>query len=572
MRIKTFHIIIVVLFLIPLLGLIHIQIFQGNFYYDLSKKNYIRLIPLEASRGKVFDRNGKVLIDNLPSFNLAILPQEFKQQDNTFLHLSKILKIDKTKLLSNFRKFYSAPFSPIIIAKNISKKKAILLEEKKSLLPGIFIQVKPKRLYPYGKICAHVLGYLGLIDRSKITRLKDYGYKIKDIIGYTGVEEYYDKYLRGEDGGIQVKVDHRGRQKRILGIRSAKKGRDLTLTIDIRIQQVAFESLSGYKGSIVVMDPHNGEILAMVSSPSFNPNIFNKTDFDSKIKWLFKNPKAPLLNRSISGLYPPGSTFKMIAAVASLETDKLSTQRKFYCPGKLDIGNAEFECWSEHGSQNLEDAIVHSCNVFFYKLGLMVGPGLLNRYAVEFGLGRLSGVDLPYELKGFVSNPGKSKLLKKSKWYDGDTANFSIGQGELLVTPIQMVRLMASVVNGGRLVTPHLLRLPDNNHLSKHSSFIKLNLKRENLKLLKLYLRKAVADSTGTAHILNLTNLTVGGKTGTAQTARRKSHAWFVGFCPFEVPKIVFCVVLEHGGSSYNACLVTKRLLRRLMDENLLNF
>jgi len=572
MRIRTFHIVIVVLFLIPTFGLIRIQIFKGNFYYELSKKNYIRLIPNEASRGKIFDRNGKILVDNFPSFDLAVLPQELKKQNEAFLYLGKILKVEDSELLKNFQKSYSAPFSPVIIAKDISKKNAIILEEKKPLFPGILIQVRPRRSYPYNKICAHILGYLGLIDRSKITRLKDYGYKIQDVIGYTGIEEYYDRYLRGEDGGIQVEVDHRGRQKRLLGIRSAKKGKDLTLTIDIRIQQAAFESLSGHKGAIIVMDPTNGEILAMVSLPSFNPNIFTRTHSRSKIKQILRSSSAPLLNRAISGLYPAGSTFKIITAASALEKNKITTQKEFNCRGELKIGNLEFGCWSEHGVQNLKEAITHSCNVFFYNLGLLAGPGLLNRYAMEFGLGRVSGIDLPSEEEGIVPNPIKSKLLGERRWYDGDTANFSIGQGGLLVTPLQMVGLMASIANGGKLMTPRLLRAVDNEYLSVDPNFTKANFRDKNLKLLKSYLREVVADPAGTAHILNFRDLTVAGKTGTAQTGGRRSHAWFVGFCPYEAPKIVFCVILEHGGSGYNACVITKKLLRRLMNENLLDF
>ena len=577
MRLKTFHIIIIILFVIPAVGIVYLQMGKGDYYYDLSKRNYIRLIPLIASRGKVFDRNGEILIDNIPSFNLAILPQEFSNQtkderNKTILSLSKILKVDKAKLKHNFKKSYIAPFSPVIISKNIPREKAIILEEAKLSLPGTFIQIKPKRFYPYGKVCAHILGYTGLIDRSKITRLKDYGYKIKDIIGYTGIEEEYDRYLRGEDGGLQVKVDHRGRQKMLLGMRSAKKGKNLTLTIDIRIQQAAFESLAGHIGAVVVMNSQTGEILAMVSSPSFNSNIFSQAGSNSKKRWLFNDSSAPLLNRAISGLYSPGSVFKVVGAIAALEKNKINTKTRFLCTGKLKIGNRKFKCWSEHGSQDLREAIIHSCNVFFYNLGLLTGPGFLSKYAIMFGLGRVSGIDLPYESKGNVPNPLRRKMSRGRKWQNGDTANFSIGQGELLVTPIQIVKVMASIVNGGKLLRPYFLKKIEGESIQQRNNFTKLKVKNKNLKLIKSYLREAVSDPTGTSHVLNLTGLPIGGKTGTAQAGRKKSHAWFAGFCPFEKPKVVFCVLLEHGGSSYNASLVAKRLFKKLSNENLLDF
>jgi penicillin-binding protein 2 len=278
-----------------------------------------------------------------------------------------------------------------------------------------------------------------------------------------------------------------------------------------------------------------------------------------------------MLNRAIGGLYPPGSVFKIVTAVSAIETKKITPHTSFNCQGNMRIGNRTFLCWSIHGIQDLIDAIIHSCNVYFYNLGLIVGPDILIRYAKEFSLGMKTQIDLPYEEDGNLPDRIQRRLTRKQKWYKGDTANFAIGQGELLVTPLQMIRLMASIANGGTLVKPYIAKYIVTKKIHRPRIFPKLPFKKANLDLMRLALRQVVASSTGTAHLLEIDNLRVAGKTGTAQIERGKSHSWFVGFCPVDKPKVVFCIFLEHGGSSQNAVIIARDLLRFMSSEGLLD-
>lgn len=568
MRFRAFGIIIAILFLILFVGLVYIQLFKGGLYYQLSEKNHIRLIELDAMRGRIFDRNGVVLADNKFSFDVAVIYQEFRKKD--IKRLSEILGQDEEDINKKIKSGYISPFSPISIAKNVDKKTAMLLEQDKFELPGVIVQIKPERYYPLGSYGSHILGYVGLIDRSKITKLKNYGYRIQDIVGYTGVEEYYDEFLRGENGGIQVEVDNRGRQLRTLGVRPTIKGKDLVLTVDSRIQKFAAELLNDERGAIIVMQPYTGEILALVSSPKFNPNVFTFNYSARKIRNLLNDYRSPMLNRAISAAFPLGSVFKIVTALAALELKKITVNTSFTCSGQLKIGRRSFKCWDVHGLQNLVQAITHSCDVYFYSIGLMAGPEALTKYAKEFGLGSKTQVDLPYEESGNVPDKIQRKLSKNEGWYKGDTANFAIGQGALLVTPIQATRLIATVANGGRLIKPYVASYIIDKKIHRSKIFASLPFRKDDLDLVKLSLRKVVSSETGTASLLNFGNLKIAGKTGTAQAGRGQSHAWFVGFCPYDKPKVAFCVFLEHGSSSHNAVILTKKLLEFLQQEGIL--
>ncbi|MFC1594472.1 penicillin-binding protein 2 [Candidatus Omnitrophota bacterium] len=569
MRPKIFLLIIIILFLLPLCGLFYIQIVRGNFYYRLSKKNYIRLIEYKAPRGKIVDRNGIVFADNEVSFNVALIPQELRDKENIFEALSEFLDEKKEELQKRFQKGYSTPFAPVVVKKNLEKKKAMLIEQKKLDLPGVIVEVVPQRFYPYDKVAAHITGYVGLVDRKKISRLKEYGYSIKDIVGYTGIEEYYDALLKGQDGGMQIEVDNQGRQVRVLAMRSSEKGSDIALTLDMRIQKIAYELLKDQRGAIVVMQPSSGEILAMVSSPSFDPNMFIVSQTEKKINRLFRDKKSPLLNRTISSAYPAGSVFKIIPALAALESKKISQYTRFVCNGRFTLGNAVFRCGHQHGSQDLLEAITHSCNVYFYTLGVMLGPDLMERHAFNWGFGSKTNIDLPFEKKGNVPSKLKKRLRRKESWYKGDSVNLSIGQGELLITPLQAARFISAIANGGWLVEPFLLRSLENETVVRRNMPKKIRVHKETLQVIRAALRKVVDAPTGTAHVLDMKEITVAGKTGTAQTSRDETHAWFVGYAPTRKPTLAFCIFLEHGGSSYNACVLAKSLLKELHTQGI---
>jgi len=569
MRFKILSLILAFLFLLVFFSLVYIQLIRGGYYYELGERNHIRLIEWDAMRGRIFDRNEKILADSKLTFDIVIIPQDF--QDKNLRRLSEILNTDVDKLKKKIKSGYLSAFSPITIKENASQSEALLVEQSKLDLPGVMVQIQPKRYYPNHSAGANILGYVGLIDRSKITKLKNYGYKIQDMVGYSGIEEYYDTSLRGENGGIQVEVDNRGRQKGILGIRPTVKGKDIVLTVDSRLQNKAAELLADRRGAIVMMQPYTGEILCMVSSPSYDPNSFTINNSSSEIKRVLSDYRSPMINRVISSSFAPGSVFKIVTAMAALETKKATANTSFVCSGSLRVGNRSFACWDTHGVQNFIDAVTHSCDVYFYSIGLLVGPDMLTKYAKEFGLGSKTQIDLPSEEKGNIPDRMLRKLKRKEEWYKGDTANFAIGQGAVLVTPLQAARLVASVANGGFLPDPYIVEYVANEKTHKDKAPNKLPFNQTNLNLIKIALRKAVEADSGTAHLVGLDNLKVGGKTGTAQTSTAKNHAWFVGFCPADKPKVAFCVFLEYGGSSHNAVSVAEDLLEFMSLEGMLN-
>ena len=569
MRLKIFRIIITVMFLSIAAGLINTQVIRGFDYFTQSRNNIIRVVPIDGKRGLILDRNGVVLADNRMSFDVMVVPQELKDRDAVFAYLSKTLGIDKEKLIKIYRRKILASFAPVVIASDVKRETAIVLEENKFRFPGLMVHAGFKRYYPFVDINAHVIGYVGKINRSRITQLKDYGYAIQNMVGYSGVEEYYDNFLRGEDGGLQIEVDNRGKQVRLLGYKESVTGENINLTIDSRIQKMAVEALEGRKGSVIVMNMDTGEILGMVSLPSFDPNAF--VEGRREISAYFNDSSAPLLNRAISGQYPPGSTFKIPVSIGALETRKITVNTSFTCPGYYMLGRRRFDCSHTHGVQNYTEGIAHSCNVYFFNTGLLEGPESIIKYARQLGLGDLTNIDLPYEAKGLILDKPLRRTGRDQKWHTGDILNVSIGQGDILTTPIQMVRLMASVARDGEEINPYVLKSVGSVEVQRQVAPRKIDVSQQTLDIVKTGLRAAVGDNAGTAHILDISDMPVSGKTGTAQTSGGMAHhAWFVGFCPTTKTKIVFCVFLEHGGSSYNACFVARNLLLRMKEDEIL--
>ncbi|MDD4981044.1 MAG: penicillin-binding protein 2 [Candidatus Omnitrophica bacterium] len=571
MRINLIKPFVIIIFLFLVLGIFNLEIIQGARYRRLSNKNCIRLIPQQGSRGRILDRHGEVIVDNRLSYDAMVSSYANGSVDKTLSSAAGILDTNFKDLKDAFRRQYAAPFMPTTIAKNIEAKKAIALEELNQDLDNIIIRPYPLRHYPYARLACHVIGYLNEIDRWRLTRLVDYGYKTKDIVGFGGVEEKYDYYLRQEEGGLSVEVDHRGRLVSVLGFRPPANGKDIQLTIDLKIQKITEEALRGRNGSVILMDPDSGEILAMASNPNFSPAAFiNKTD--ASFRNFLNNPDAPLINRAISGVYPAGSVFKVVVAASALEAGKVNSATSFYCPGSTRVGGQEFACWSTHHQQNLTEAIANSCNVFFYKTGLLVGAQGIYDYAVKFGFSHPTGIDLPYEASGFVPSPLLRKIQRFKKWFEGDTANFAIGQGELLVTPLQVARMMAVLANKGALVTPYIARSVDGKDISgSRKKTIKVDIKEGTISYIRQGLRSVVVDSSGTANILSSLPVSVAGKTGTAQVSRGQAHGWFAGFFPFKNPRFVICVFLEHGGSGHAAVVVTKQIIENMATEGLID-
>ena len=561
---------IILMFGVLLIGLFNLDLLQGAKFRRLSDSNCIRLIAQLGARGNILDRNGEAIVDSKISYDVLVLPQELDQIDRILNGVSRILEVEVAELKNTFRRNYFSSSIPVTVASNIDLKKAILLGEYRLEEPSIIVQPRPLRHYPYGALASHVIGYVNEIDRWRLTKLEDYGYKTKDIVGFGGVEEKYDYYLRQEEGGLSVEVNHRGKFMRVLGFEPPSNGKDIQLTLDLRIQKIAEGALSGRKGSIILMDPRGGEILALASYPNFNPAVFvNKRT--RLIAGLFNNPDAPLINRAISSSYPPASVFKVVLASAGLELNKINLSTGFICRGATMVGARKFSCWDVHGVQNIISAIAHSCDIFFYKTGLLLGAQNIHDYALKLGLGRSSGFELPYETSGFIPSPLWRKINKFQNWFDGDTVNLSIGQGDCLVTPLQAANMMAVFANRGYLPSPYIIKAVGPLELSaKKKKLIRIAFKKSTIETICSGLRAVVSDARGTGNILSGLPVAVAGKTGTAQVSRGATHAWFVGFFPFDNPKYVICVFLENGGPGHAASVMAKQIIEAMSNQNLI--
>jgi len=570
MRIKFLSFIFSAAFLVVVLALLGTEVIQGRKFRELSNKNCIRLVPQLGTRGRILDRQGEVIADSYLSYDVMLLPQHRDDIDKVLAGLSKVLDLSQQELKERFQKDFVAPSVPATIAENIPVKKAVALEEMKMELPGIIIQPHPLRHYPYGRLACHLLGYLSEIDHWRLTKLADYGYKTKDIVGFGGIEEKYDYYLRQEEGGLSTQVDHRGRFVRILGYRPPQNGKDIQLTLDLRVQKLAEEALAGQIGSVVVMEPNTGEVIALANNPSFDPAVFVERKSYSSVAGLFTNPGAPLINRATSSTYPAGSVFKVVVASAGLETGKINLNTSTSCNGKFYVGQQEFSCWDSHGTQNLIGAIMHSCNVFFYHTGLLLGPQYIYEYALRFGFSKPTGIDLPYEASGFVPSPLWKRVYHFRSWFNGDTANLAIGQGDLLVSPIQITRMMAVFANRGFLVTPYVLKAVDGKDVSLYRrKFSRINIKESTINTVRQGLRK-VTEQGGTAANLAGLGVEIAGKTGTAQVSRGLPHGWFVGFFPYKNPRFVICVFLEHGGAGYYSSTTAKHIIEGMIRKGVI--
>jgi len=569
-RKKILKFAIILMFGVLTAGLVNLDLLQGSKFRRLSDSNCIRLIAQSGARGNILDRNGDIIVDSKISYDVLILPQELSRIDHILGEVSRKSGISLNELKTAFRKNYFSSSIPVTIASNIELKKAIILGEYKLEEPGIIIQPRPLRHYPYGALASHVIGYVNEIDRWRLTKLEDYGYKTKDIVGFGGVEEKYDYYLRQEEGGLSVEVNHRGKFMRVLGFEPPRNGKDIQLSLDLRIQKIAEEYLSGRKGSIILMDPQSGEVLALANYPNFNPAVFvNK--HTRLIAGLFNNPDSPLINRAISSSYPPASVFKVAVASAGLELKKINLSTSFLCRGYAMVGARKFSCWDVHGSQDIISAIAHSCDVFFYKTGLLLGAQNIHDYALKLGLGKSLGFELPYETGGFIPSPLWRKMDKFRKWFDGDTANLSIGQGDCLVTPLQAANMMAVFANAGYLPSPYIIKAVGGFDLSaRKKKLSRVAFKKSTFEIIGRGLRAVVSDARGTANVLSGLGVSVAGKTGTAEVSRGATHAWFVGFFPYDKPKYVICVFLENGGPGHAASVVARQVIEAMNKQGLI--
>lgn len=551
---RLFFAIIVLTFLIISLRLWHLQIFKGEQYSKLAEQNRIRVIKIPAPRGIIYDRNGIPLVENVPSFTVSISP-DYAQSVNIEL-LSKILNLSKEEIESKLNRKTESQFVPIRLKEDLTKREIAMLEANRTEIPGLTIEIEMKRHYTYEKATSHLIGYLGQITEEQIkinSSLRDLPPYFR--IGQIGLEYRYDDELRGRAGEKVVEVDALGRELRLIKETPPVKGKDIYLTIDAFLQEAAYKALENYNGAFIAVNPNTGEILAMVSTPSFDPNLFVDGVPSKYWSQLVNDPRHPLLNKVIQGVYPPGSTFKVVTALAGLEEGLILSDRILVnCKGSLSIGKWTFGCWRKegHGQVNLKRAIIESCDVYFYELGKLVGIENIHKYATKLGLGNATGFS-PEEKPGLVPNSDWKIRAIKTTWYLGDTFNTAIGQGFLKVTPLQMALVMATIVNGGTKYRPYILR-------DSKPEGIDLGLNKKNLDIIKEALISVVNEPNGTAWGAKSSLIKFGGKTGTVQVVSKKlkekifhrnieHHAWFVGFAPADKPEIAFAVIVEHGGA-----------------------
>lgn len=574
----------IVAFTIILSRLWYLQILQGKKFKSLSENNRIRIVKIPAPRGIIFDRKGKSLVDNYPSFDLSIIPEDVNDLESTIKELSGLLNVNADLFKAKLKEAQgNPPFKPIKVKTNLDYREVAIVETNKLYLPGITIEIEPKRLYIFDKLAAHLIGYMGKISESQLKTRGSDGYNMVDLIGKYGIEHDYESVLRGSNGGAQVEVDAVGRKVRVLRELEPNPGENIFLTIELDIQKLAEKGLADMIGTVIVMDPNNGEILALASSPSFNPNMFSLGISSKEWEALVTNPYNPLANKAIQGQYPPGSVYKIITAIAGLEEKVITPETVFYCDGSYRFGRRAYRCWQKkgHGSVNLHRALVESCDVYFYQVGQRLGVDRIAYYSSLFGLGKPTGISRTNEKRGLIPTSLWKLEALKSPWQEGETLSAAIGQGFVLVTPLQILNLMSSIATGGVLYRPQIVKKIESPGGDIIKEFFPEKMKKipvsdNSIKLIKDALWGVVNERLGTGWRARIEGADVAGKTGTAQVVglpkdsgneyvpfEHRDHAWFSAFAPKDKPKVAIVVLLEHGGHGGNkAAQVARDILK----------
>ncbi|MCS7191373.1 MAG: penicillin-binding protein 2 [Armatimonadetes bacterium] len=547
-----------------------LQIYQGEKLDERAQSRCLRAIMMRAPRGQILDRKGKVLATNEPSFTISLFPAEFSTDGAEPEKICHIIGIPKEVLenaLSRIKANKVPLFEPVRLLVGADFATVTRVFERSWELPGIMVLEEPCRRYPYGKLAAHVLGHVGAVTEEELKKRKDL--ELFDWSGKLGLERFYDCQLQGENGREIIEVDARGAPVRRLKRELAKPGQTLVTTLDLDLQKVAEEALKGKRGAVVALNPKTGEVLVMASSPTFDPNWFRKGIKPELWRWLISHKEHPLQNRAIATAHAPGSTFKVVTAVAALIYGKATAKTQTKCGGGKVIGKRFFRCWRSHGTVDLIKAIGQSCDTYFYNLGLALGPEKLAYIASLMGLGSKTGIDLPGEIKGVLPNPKWKRKRYKERWYGGDTANMSIGQGYLSTTPLQMALVACAVANKGVVYRPHLIkerRSPSGKviEIVKPQILKQINAPPSVWEIVKQGMLAAIYSSGGTARLLADLPIKVAGKTGSSEHRKgAKTHAWFIAFAPADNPQIALCIMVEeagHGGEI--AVPIAKQILQ----------
>ena len=585
-RVFRLTIAVCVVFFILLTRLWYLQVIQTEKLRELSESNRLRLVPVAASRGTILDRNGEVLVNNTPSFSVAVIPQDVKDREWLLTALSRHLQTDREGLAERWDKGEGrAKYYPIVLSSGITRSQLEYLEENRLWLPGLEIEMKPIREYPGGLLAAHLLGYLGEISEQEISDDRYREYNLGDYIGKSGIERFWERELHGVNGGRQIEVDARGRFLRTLTESRPVTGNSVILTIDKKIQKAAELAFGDRAGAAVVMDVRSGEILAFASNPSFDPALFAGRMPPEKWQSYLDDKRHPLENKALKGQYPPGSTFKIITALAALDAGIIDANSTVVCKGSYTVGKTVFKCWNKHGhgSVNLKKALRESCDVYFYQLAERLGVDRIARTAREFGLGEAMGIGLDNEKSGLIPTAAWKEKKYGKKWFHGETLPVAIGQGFVLMTPIQLASMISTLANDGTVYRPRLVKRvvdPDGRVIKEFGPEVlkKVPDNPANFRLVKEGLLAVVNESGGTGGAARLYEVKVAGKTGTSQVVKLRDdrgvvpyeyrdHALFVAFAPYEKPEVAVAVVIEHGEHGGAAAApIAERILRAYFE------
>jgi len=559
-----------------LLGRLYwLQVVQYDRYRNLSENNRLRLRTVRAPRGLILDRKGRAIAETQGSFDLVCSPVDVKDLEGEIRLLAEIVEFDadEDEILGKIRDARkSNPYSGITVARDLRFEQISVLEFNRESLPGFTVTVEAKRSYPFGTAFAHVLGYVGEASPEEMERSADRRLAMGDLVGKYGLERLKDDVLRGVNGGRKVEVDAAGRDQRMVEEVPSRTGGTVHTYLDADLQLAAKEAMGNRAGAVIALAPKTGEVLAFYSAPAFDPNVFARGIRRADWQTLNSDPRKPMQNKGLQGTYAPGSTVKPFLAMAALEEKMQDKSRGVSCGGSFRLGNRVFRCWKEkgHGTVDMYRAVVQSCDVYFYTLGLKLGPDRVAKLEKDAGLGTITGIDLPGERKGLVPDSEWKQKIAKDRWYDYESVILGIGQGAIHLTPLEMTVGYATLATGGEVMRPRVVRkvIPMEGKAEERTPELlrKLPWSAENVEFILKALAGVVNDY-GTGGVAKLPGITVGGKTGTAQVASVKGkmiksedlpyeirdHAWFVAFAPVEDPQICVGAMVEHGGHGGSA-------------------
>ena len=589
-RIAGLMVMIVAVLITAALRLYYLQVIKHHDLAELADRNRIRIQRMPALRGLVFDRRLRPLVDTRPSFDAVIVPEDAPNLDVTIARLEKLLgQTGFSKKIDDADDEGRPDYDPVTVAERLEWPQVVALEAHQLELPGVSLQVTPRRHYLYDSLAAHLLGYVGEVTVKDLNRLPDY--RMGDDIGKFGLERSWEGTLRGDSGGQEIEVDSIGRRLRMLREIPERPGNSVVMTIDLDLQRVAEDAIGERAGALIAIDPNTGYILAMASHPAFDPNIFAGGISSSAWRELTTDPSHPLENRVTQGIYPPGSTFKILDSIAGLMDHTLTTSTSYFCPGGIWFGNREYRCWRKqgHGDVAFHRAIVESCDVFFYDVGQRLGVDRIAAWAHALGLGKKTGIDLDNEKAGTIPSSEWKQRRFHERWYPAETLSVAIGQGYVAVTPIQLAELAAEVANGGTLYKPQFVKQIDALDGSVVKSFPPVvenetHIDPQMLNEVRSAMADVVSAPNGTGKAARIDGIQVAGKTGTAQVVkeaqgartketalpdRYRDHGWFMAFAPVDHPKIAIACIIEHsghGGSS--AAPVVKAVMQKYFELN----